>query len=120
MNYEMIYTLGYITGAIFGVWLLWVLYVFVMALKRVRESGRLSKTAMAWGLAAAIPAYILDVAVNLTIGTVLFLDFPREATLSARLSRYYSPEGTDWRCKFAGWLASTLLDPFDPDGKHVD
>jgi hypothetical protein len=101
--------------------LLWVLYVFTMALKRAKENGLLHPVALVIGSSIAAPAYILDIAVNLTIGTVLFLDFPREWTLSARMSRLYVPGSTAWRSKLSAIFAVIFLDPFDPNPKgHID
>lgn len=119
MNYDLILLVGYVfSGAVFTVWLLWVLYVFVMSLKRVREQGLLSNTALVCGSALAVPAVVIDVAVNITIRTVLFLDIPREWTLSSRLSRYWEGEPC-WRRSISAWIATALLNPFDPSGKHI-
>lgn len=121
MAYDNIYTIAYVlSGAYLTLLTLWILYVFTMSLKRARDNGLLHPVALVIGSSIAAPAYILDVAVNLTIGTVLFgFDIPREWTLSARMSRHYVPNGTGWRSRLAGVLAVIFLDPFDPSGKHI-
>ena len=45
---------------------------------------------------------IVDVAVNLTYGTILFMDVPRELLLTKRIERLKSSTG------YRGWLANQL------------
>lgn len=106
-------------GIISSVSFLWLFYVFVMAMKRAKEAGELHPVALFCGAPFALVGIILDFLIHVTLGTVIFLDLPREWTLSSRLSRYWTPVGTDWRCKWAGAIAAVLLDPFDPSGKHI-
>ena len=103
--------------ALATVYLLWLFYVAVMHLKRCRDAGTLSKTALALGYPVLIVGYALDVFVQIVIASVLFLDIPRDWTLTGRLKRYIAgPEG--WRETVAVWMCSHLLNTFDPDGKH--
>ena len=96
---------------------IWLRYLAVMALKRVRNEGKLSRAAFAIGLTLFIPAYVLDILGNLIICTVLFLDLPRETLITGRIQRYVDgPDG--WRRRMAVWFAVHLLNPFD-DG-HID
>lgn len=96
---------------------IWLRYLAVMALKRARNEGKLSRAAFAIGLTLFIPAYVLDILGNLIICTVLFLDWPRETLITGRIQRYVDgPDG--WRRRMAVWFAVHLLNPFD-DG-HID
>ena len=106
-----------IGGAIAAVYALWILYLAAMNLRRAREAGRLSRTALALALPVIALAVAVDVVVNLVLGTLVFFDRPREWTVSARLARYLP--GDDWRARVAYWVAAHLLDPFDPSGSHL-
>lgn len=101
-------------GALYA---LWTLFLAAMSLRAARERGRLSRTALAFALPIAATAILLDVLVNATLATLVFVDLPREWTLSQRLSRYLPQDG--WRARVALWLGDRLLDPFDPSGSHL-
>lgn len=95
---------------------LWVFFLAVMGLKRAKQAGLLSPTAMALGYPVLIVGYVLDCFVNFTVMTVLLLEIPQETTVTARLSRHN--KGTGWRKAIAAW-AEPLLDPYDPSGDHI-
>ena len=97
---------------------LWVFYLAVMALRRAKLSGTLSKTALWLGTPLLFIGLLLDFIANMTVFTVLMLDLPKETLVTYRLKRYaYGEDG--WRKRFAQWFAHTLLDDFDPSGKHI-
>jgi len=100
-----------------GAYVLWLFYLAAMNLRRAREAGRLTRTALAFALPIIALAIAIDVAVNLTLATLVFFDRPREWTVSERLSRYLPAGG--WRASVAWWVALHLLDPFDPSGSHL-
>lgn len=107
---------------VIAVWLaiqlLFVLYVFAMAVQRVYEEGRMT----AWHWAATggwvLIALAWDIFLNYTILAALTLDFPRakEWTFSKRLERLVRSGG--FRAGMAKRIAF-ILDPFDPSGKHI-
>lgn len=99
-------------------WLLWVFYLAVMNLQRVDKMGKLGIVATGLGMPALIIGLVLDLVVNVVIMTILMLELPRELTVTARLKRH-KRESKGWRLKVTEWLASELLDHFDPDGSHV-
>jgi hypothetical protein len=96
---------------------LWIFYLAVMNLKRAKDTGLLTKTALALGYPVLIVGYILDCFVNLTVMTILLLEIPQETTVTARLSRH-NQSSTGWRKAVALW-AEPLLDPYDPSGDHI-
>lgn len=112
-------TIELIGGAVLSVYVLWVLFLGVMNLARVNAAGQLGPIAyvLAWPLLAL--AFTLDVLVNVTIGTVLFLEWPSlyRLTLSARLENLVHT-ATGWRQVLAFWILYTLLQPFDTTGGH--
>lgn len=100
-------------------WLLWVFYLAVMNLKRVKDAGRLGRVAIVLGIPVLVVGLVLDVLVNLVVFTVLLLELPRwgEWTVTARLQRHHL--GTTWRSRIAQWFETELLGDFDPDGAHL-
>lgn len=108
----------YVLGASYA---LWIFYMAVMNLDKCKRNKTLTKSALVLALPVLVIGFLLDVLVQMTIGTVMFLDIPREITLSARLSRYWNddPNDNNWRKKLAGWMKVNILDPFDPDGIHI-
>ncbi len=58
-----------------------------------------------------------DFILNIIVGTLLFLDIPKEPLFTARLKRYREgPDGT--RKKTACFICEKLLNIFDPTKKH--
>jgi hypothetical protein len=108
-----LYAVGIGFGATYA---LWVFYLAVMNLKRAKDAGLLSKTAMALGYPVLIVGYLLDCFVNVFVMTFLLLELPRETTVTSRLKRHN--KGTGWRKAVAAW-AEPLLDPYDPSGDHI-
>lgn len=104
---------------VFGLlYLTWLLYVAIMAIKRAKDAGTAPVVALILGYPALFAGLMFDFVCTIFIGTVVFIDLPRELTLTARLKRY-NAEGSGFRYRITRWLADNLLDPFDPSGKHV-
>lgn len=99
-----------------GFYALWVFFLAAMNLARAQAAGTLPDVGKVLGLPLVALAFLLDVAINLTAGTVLLIDWPREWTLSERLERLKA--GTGWRAYLADWTLRYLLDPFDTTGGH--
>lgn len=103
--------------AVVALWYaIWIMYLAVQCLKLNRD--KLQPWVFRLGMATFYLALWLDTAFNWLVFTVLFYEFPRETTISARLSRHYR-HGYGWRQKFSGWIGRTMLDPFDPSGTHI-
>ena len=96
---------------------LWVFYLAVMNLKRVRDLGLLHKSALVLGYPVLFLGYALDVILNVVVMTVLLLELPKETTISSRLKRH-NRKGTGWRMPIVRFF-EPLLDPFDPSGDHI-
>lgn len=97
---------------------LWVFYLAVMNLKRVKDAGKLGKVASTLGAPVLFVGLVLDFIVNVGPMSVILLELPREATVTARLKRH-KRDSTGWRLVVTNWFASELLDHFDPSGTHV-
>lgn len=100
-----------------SIYLLWIFYLAVMNLHRVHKTTRLSKTAYVFAVPVLVVGVVLDVFVNIIVCSFLFLDIPRELTVTDRLQRYVAKDG--WRKKVAEYIAKHFLDVFDPSGKHI-
>lgn len=98
------------------IYTLWLFYLAVMNLKRANDANKLTNTAYYLGLPILIVGYTLDVLANMLPVSVLFLEFPRELVVTARLSRHIQGDG--WRSRLARWFCRNLLDQFDPSGCH--
>jgi uncharacterized membrane protein YhaH (DUF805 family) len=96
-------------------YVLWVVYLAVMNLKRVRDAGNLSRAALVLGVPVLIAGLLVDLFCNVLLSVIL-LELPRETTVTARLKRHN--QGTGWRKTVAGWF-EPILDPFDPSGNHI-
>ena len=98
-------------------YLLWILFLAVMNLKRVKDAGLLSKTALVLGTPVLIFGLIVDALVNWFVMTLVLLEMPKESTVTARLKRHNKDSG-GWRKAVVLWM-EPLLDPFDPSGDHI-
>lgn len=111
-----VYFTAHVAIALALCWWLFVFFLAVMSLKIARDAGRLTMAGKVLGYPALCIGYVLDAAVQMTAATLLFLELPRELTVSGRVKRL-SPD-TGWRGKVARWVRDSLLKPFDPSGGH--
>lgn len=100
-----------------AMYVLWILYLAITNLARAKLNGRMTNTALILGVPIAILTIALDVVVNLLVMTFVFLELPKELTVSDRLRRH-NKEPNGWRKAIAAWF-EPLLDPYDTDGDHV-
>jgi len=94
----------------------WERYLAIMALKRARDRGTLTTTSKVFGYPILARGVLMDVLYNVVVGTVIFVDVPREWMFTSRLQRYIRAGG--WRGKVAYWMCHRLLNAYDPDGNH--
>jgi hypothetical protein len=94
------------------------MYVASMAMVRAHKEEKLNT--FLWILCVPFVALslVVDVINNLIVFTVLFLERPKELTVTERLKRHVK-EYT-FRGKLARWLGDTLLNAFDHTGNHLD
>ncbi len=107
----------YLIISIASVHVLWLHFVACMRLKMVRDAGLLTTPMKVFGYPVLAMGLVIDFFVNVCIGTVLFLELPREYTLSGRLWRL-SNGSPSWRQRLALAIRSGLLDAIDPTGVH--
>ena len=97
-------------------YILWVIYLAVMNLARVKNAHGLSKPVVILGTPLLFIGYLLDALLNWIVMTVILLEIPKETTVSERLKRHNKAGG--WRGKIAA-MFEPILDPFDPSGDHI-
>lgn len=91
---------------------LWLLFLAVMALQW--KWRMLSLPVRVLAAPAVLFAVLFDFLFNVTLGTLLFLDLPRQWTFSQRVGSY--KQRIDWRAPLAEWICANLLDPFEAGG----
>lgn len=94
---------------------LWLLFLAVMALKTARDNGKLPKVVLPFAYIILYVGLLVDFAVNITVATVLFLELPKEGTVTSRVSRHLK-ESSGWRQKLAKFICGNFLDPFEIGG----
>lgn len=97
---------------------LWLFYLAVMNLSGVKKSGGLNSPAKAIGYLIFVIGYLLDVIINVATVSFIFLDPPRQWTVSQRLQQYVDGR-PGWRRNLALWFANNLMNPFSPGGPHI-
>jgi hypothetical protein len=115
---KLVMGVPWVARLLLALWLLWVFYLAVMNLQRVRDAGKLGRVALTLGLPVLLVGIVLDVFCNLVLFSVLLAELPREWTVTARLKRH-KRTSTGYRKRVADWFGSELLDHFDPSGAHL-
>lgn len=101
-----------------AIFALWVFYAAMMRLKQVRDAGKLTLAMKVFGYPALAVGLLLDLFVNVIVGSVVFWERPQEWTLSTRLWRLSNGQEAGWRQRMALALRVSLLDAIDPEGAH--
>jgi hypothetical protein len=99
-----------------SIYMLWIHYLAVMNLKRCRDAGQLTGFVRYPAYLALASGLLWDLFVNVFICTFMFLELPKETTVTSRLKRHINSEG--WRSTEAAWICQNLLNRFDPSGNH--
>lgn len=95
----------------------WGWYLSIMHLKSAHDQGKLTLAAKILGYPWLIAGLAFDVLFNLIVGSLLFLERPRELLFTSRVRRH-ATGSSRWRRRLAILICRELLDPFDPAGKH--
>jgi hypothetical protein len=105
----------FVVGVFFFMWVTWFLFLGIMTLMAARNAGKLTTLTYVLGYPWALFGAFMDFLVNMSIGTVLFLELPQEWLLTVRCDRLMT-YGNPWRANLANWLCKNLLDPFQTGG----
>lgn len=89
-----------------------ILWTFFLAYSSLRQfAPMLRPEVKAVGLVIILVGFLLDVAINWTLG--LLLGVTPDATLSQKCKRLKKGDG--WRANVAVYLCANWLNPFDPE-----
>ena len=111
-------TIGFYGAIAVGAsYLLWLFFLAVMNLKQAKDDSTLPPLALKLGYPILFAGYLLDMIVQLTVANLIFLEPPRELTVSGRIARLIA-HGSGWRKRSAEWFRDMLLKPFDRSGGH--
>lgn len=101
------------------IYLTWLFFLAIMALKSARDNQKLTRVSEVLALPMLVVGWCLDFTLNMA-ATPVFLDFPQEWLLTIRCDRYLhivNPTGLNkYRQRFARLLCQNLLDPFQSGG----
>jgi len=84
-----------------------------MALRLAKNENKLTGASKFFGYQILFVGLIVDVAFNWIIGTIVFLEVPKETLFTGRCERWLYDR--TWRGAVARWFCSQLLNPFDKD-----
>ena len=114
----MISILLYVLYSIGCTYTLWGFYLAAMHLKERQQRGQLTPRAEFFGWPLVGLGLVIDFLCNVTVMTILFVEWPREKTVTERLKRHAEVDTEGWRKRLACWF-KPILNPFDPDGDHI-
>lgn len=110
---------GTVTFVLLTLWALWILYVAMMNINAVVKVQRLPWQSKLLVYPTVLVFEFVELIANSLVCTLLFLDLPREWTVSDRLRRYNkNPKRAGWRMILVRFF-KPMLDPFDPEGPHI-
>jgi len=91
----------------------WFIYIAVFSTKPKSKEIKNRSPFLYWFMVSiAAAGWVLDIVLNVLLFSVLFLDYPRELTITNRLRRYLRSR-TGWRYKAADWICKNMLEPID-------
>lgn len=102
---------------LFSLWVLWVLFLAIMNLNEAKISNTLPTPIRGLAYATLYIGLLVDFLVQVTVATVMWLELPREFTVSGRVARLIK-SGQGYRYDLAIWFRDNLLKPFDRSGGH--
>src|SRR5437879_6008190 len=108
MNHLFI-TLTTIGVYVASIYVLWILFLAVMNLKRAKDNGTLTPVARYLGLPIFWLGYLMDFLLNIFPFSPLVADFPEEWTISAHIERLLK-EGNSWQQAVCRFICHNLLD----------
>lgn len=114
----MIYTLYAVLAGVPAIILLEFLYIIVMGFDGANKQGKLAPWFVTFGKVFAAVSLVWDVICNVLWTSIIFLELPREATISQRLRRLVKGS-PGWRKDLALWFSINLLNPFSYGKPHI-
>lgn len=104
-----------VVGGVYLFAVTWIFYLAVMNLKRNQDKLTFAAKLIAYPV--AFVGVLSDALFNVLLGTLFFVELPKEWLFTHRLERHIQ-QSAGYRLRFAMWFCINLLDPFDPAGEH--
>lgn len=89
-------------------------YVYAMGLKWARDNGGIPWPVYVFIAPTAVVMIPFYVMLNLSLGSLFFLEFPRSLRFTERCQRHMDDD--TWRGSQARWWCRNFLDPFEEGG----
>jgi len=106
--------------SIVGLYLLfgitWIFYLAMMHLKHNKD--KITTLIKVSTTPIILVFLIIYFALNILLGSILFLEFPKTLQFTSRCQRHISKNDGSWRYKQAAWWCKNFLDPFGEKGGH--
>jgi hypothetical protein len=99
-------------------YIFFIIYVASIGMIDAYKAKKLNWLLLVLSFPFVAVCWLIDVAHNVTLFSIIFWELPRELTLTNRLKRHVLEDTK--RGKLARWIAETILNPFDASGSHVD
>lgn len=94
----------------------WTYYLAMCSLKRAHKANAIPKFLKPLAYVLLAGFLVADAVFNITVGTVVFLQWPRQWLFTSRCKE--NQNRLDWRRDAARWWCANWLNPFDPSGRH--
>lgn len=103
--------INFILYGIVGFFVLWFFFINVMTWRKYEAKIPKIIKPLLYVLAAV--GYVIDVIFNIVYGSVMFLELPKQLTLSERLSEILRRKSRGYKYKLAYFLCSKMIEPWD-------
>lgn len=100
-----------------SLYVFWLFFLAVMSLYRAHLNKTISKTSLVLGYPILAIGAFIDLSMNVTLFSLIFLELPKEYMLTKRMQRYIATD-TGWRFKLSSFICNNLLNAFDVSGRH--
>jgi len=92
--------------------ILWFLFINVMTWKKYKD--KIPEWVLPFLYVVVYIAYAWDIIFNILFGSIIFMQVPKHATLSARLSyNLVALEPETWRWKMSYFVCRYIIEPWD-------
>lgn len=107
----------YALTLILWLYVFYIFYLAIMSLYRAKLDKTITRTSLVIGYPILAVGALIDLAMNVTLFSLIFFELPKEWLLTARLQRYMKTRN-GWRYRWANSLCKRLLNFADPSGRH--
>jgi len=97
---------------------LWILFINIMAWKHNKDM--ISWWVLPFLYPIVVLGYLVDVYFNIVFGTVVFLELPKQLTLSERMREILKRPDRDYKFKISKFICRYLVEPHDPNHCGLD